>query len=175
VVQDDLLLGHGVQLAERCRNRNLAFWSATHVFPDDGDPLFTEIQDIYDEIGEALPPGASRPRPGALPDDQAETEHGGLLRDGVTRDFDWEISYTAEEYLRLLDTFSGHIAMHPRKRDRLYSEIRRSLDRMAVYAAAGEPSCTPPVDPAQSPLCRRTVQAATSSVWSRIAVSVASS
>ncbi len=106
---------------------HLAFWSATHVFPDDGDPFFAEIQDIYDEIGEALPPGASRPRPGALPDDRAEIEHSGLFRDVVTRDFDWEISYTADEYLRLLDTFSGHIAMHPWQRDRLYSEIRRRL------------------------------------------------
>jgi SAM-dependent methyltransferase len=106
---------------------HLAFWSATHVFPDDGDPFFAEIQDIYDEIGEALPPGASRLRPGALPDDRAEIEHSGLFRDVITRDFDWEISYTADEYLRLLDTFSGHIAMHPWQRDRLYPEIRRRL------------------------------------------------
>ena len=106
---------------------HLAFWSATHVFPDDGDPFFAEIQDIYDEIGETLPPGASRPRPGALPDDRAEIEDSGLFYDVVTRHFDWEISYTADEYLRLLDTFSGHIAMHPWQRDRLYSEIRRRL------------------------------------------------
>ncbi len=46
---------------------HLAFWSATHVFPDDGDPFFAEIQDVYDEIGEALPSGAARPRPGTLP------------------------------------------------------------------------------------------------------------
>jgi len=68
-------------------------------------------------------------RPGALPDDRVEIEHSGLFRDVVTRDFDWEISYTADEYLRLLDTFSGHIAMHPWQRDRLYSEIRRRLAR----------------------------------------------
>ena len=30
----------------------LAFWSALHVFPPDGDPFFREIQDVYDEIGE---------------------------------------------------------------------------------------------------------------------------
>jgi hypothetical protein len=43
------------------------------------------------------------------------------------RHFDWEISYTAEEYIRLLDTFSGHIEMTPWQRDRLYGEIRRRL------------------------------------------------
>lgn len=34
----------------------------------------------------------------------------------------------AEGYLRLLDTFSGHIAMQPWQRQRLYGEIRRRLD-----------------------------------------------
>ena len=28
-------------------------WSAAHAFPDGFDPFFTEIQDVYDEIGEA--------------------------------------------------------------------------------------------------------------------------
>jgi hypothetical protein len=45
----------------------------------------------------------------------------------AVRQFDREVSYTAEQYIRLLDTFSGHIAMHARKRDRLYSEVRRRL------------------------------------------------
>jgi SAM-dependent methyltransferase len=37
---------------------HLAFWGATHVFPADGDRFFRDIQDVYDEIGEGLPPGA---------------------------------------------------------------------------------------------------------------------
>jgi trans-aconitate methyltransferase len=27
---------------------HLAFWNATHVFPDGGDPFFVDIQDVYD-------------------------------------------------------------------------------------------------------------------------------
>jgi len=38
-----------------------------------------------------------------------------------------ESAYDADGYLRLLDTFSGHIAMEPWQRDRLYGEIRRRL------------------------------------------------
>ena len=106
---------------------HLAFWSATHVFPDGGDPFFLEIQDVYEEIGEGLPEGATRPRPGQLPDARAEIERSGLFEDVVVRHFDWEVSYNAEEYLALLDTFSGHIAMEASKRDRLYAEIRRRL------------------------------------------------
>ena len=105
---------------------HLAFWSAAHVFPEGGDPFFAEIQDVYDEIGEGLP-GARQVRPSELPDSRAEIMSSGLFEDVAVRRFDWEVSYDAEEYIRLLDTFSGHIAMQAWQRDRLYAEIRRRL------------------------------------------------
>ena len=106
---------------------HLAFWSALHVFPSDGDPFFREIQDIYDEIGEGQPPGEGWPRPGELPDERAEIEGSGLFEDVTVGQFDWEVRYTAAEYIALLDTFSGHISMAHWQRDRLYGEIRRRL------------------------------------------------
>jgi SAM-dependent methyltransferase len=106
---------------------HLAFWSATHVFPENGDPFFFEIQDVYDEIGEGLPPDATWWRPEELPDDHDEIERSGLFEVVLVRHFDWQVSYDADEYLRLLDTFSGHIAMKAWQRDRLYAEIRRRL------------------------------------------------
>jgi SAM-dependent methyltransferase len=106
---------------------HLAFWTATHAFPDGGDRFFDEIQEVYDEIGEGLPPGDHRPRPGALPDDRAEIEASNLFDEVTVRQYDWETTYTADEYLRLLDTFSGHIAMYDWQRNRLYGEIRRRL------------------------------------------------
>jgi hypothetical protein len=39
----------------------------------------------------------------------------------------WETSYTAEEYIALLNSFSGHISMDPPKRAHLYREIRRRI------------------------------------------------
>jgi SAM-dependent methyltransferase len=106
---------------------HLAIWSAVHVFPEDGDPFFAELQDVYDDIGKRLPENATRPRPGELPDDHEEIERTGLFEDVVVRHFDWEVIYDADGYLRLLDTFSGHIAMQPWQRDRLYKEIRRRI------------------------------------------------
>jgi SAM-dependent methyltransferase len=106
---------------------HLAFWAAQHVFPEDGDPFFAEIQDIYDEIGEGLPPGSGQPRPGELPDDRAEIEASGLFAVIAVRQYDWERVYPAEEYIELLSTFSGHLAMADWKRNRLYGEIRRRL------------------------------------------------
>jgi len=119
-------LSPGDRLLERPGGR-LAFWTATHVFPAGGDTFFTDIQEVYDEIGEGLPPGAIQPVPGELPDAAAEIEGSGYFEHVVVRQFDWEVSYSAEEYVRLLSTFSGHIAMDAWKRDRLYGEIRRRL------------------------------------------------
>lgn len=106
---------------------HLAFWKAAHVFPTGGDPFFREIQQVYDEIGEGSPSGQSWPQPGELPSSRAEIEASGLFTDVTVLHFDWETTYTADEYIRLLSTFSGHIVMAEQKRDRLYSEIRRRL------------------------------------------------
>ncbi len=110
---------------------HLAFWSATHVIPRDGDPFFVEIQDVYDEIGEGLPADAIWPRPGELSDSRAEIERTGLFEHVVVSQFDWETSYDADQYINLLETFSGHIAMRTDQRNRLYSAIRDRLARRA--------------------------------------------
>jgi SAM-dependent methyltransferase len=107
---------------------HLAFWTATHVVPEvGGDPFFAEIQDVYDEIGSGMPAGWVSPTPATLPDSRAEIEATGLFADVAVRRFDWEIRYTAEEYIRLLETFSSNLAMETWQRDRLYGEIRRRL------------------------------------------------
>jgi SAM-dependent methyltransferase len=107
---------------------HLAFWEAVHVEPEsDADPFFREIQDVYDEIGEKLPDGWVYHTPSTLPDSRAEIEASGLFADVTIRRFDWEIRYSAEGYIRLLDTFSSNLSMEPWQRDRLYGEIRRKL------------------------------------------------
>lgn len=105
----------------------LAVWGAEHVIPYDGDPFFEEIQEVYDEIGQALPPGSALPRPQELDDERAELEASGLFDVVELRQYDWETVYDAEGYIDLLNTFSGHIAMEGWQRERLYGEIRRRL------------------------------------------------
>jgi SAM-dependent methyltransferase len=111
------------------RGGHLALWDAAHVFPDGGDPFFGELQEVYDEIGEGLPPGSVRPRPGELEERRVEIEASGPFEVVHVRHFDWERVYDAGAYVELLDTFSGHIAMEPWQRERLYGEIRRRLGR----------------------------------------------
>ena len=106
---------------------HLAFWSALHAFPDDADPFFTEIQDVYDAIGESYDGEWPPPSPEQLPDDVAEIEASGLFENVLVRRFLWESILTAEEYIALLNTFSGHLAMNPAKRVRLYAAIRERI------------------------------------------------
>ena len=108
---------------------HLATWAATHVFPAGGDPFFDEIQEVYDAIGEGLPDGAPRPAPGQLADGRAEIEASGLFDVVAVDHFDWTVDYDADAYIRLLSTFSGHIAMAQASRKRLFTEIRRRLSQ----------------------------------------------
>ncbi|MDQ3615487.1 MAG: methyltransferase domain-containing protein [Actinomycetota bacterium] len=105
----------------------LAVWSATHVFPEDADPFFDEIQDVYDEIGEGMSAGAPRLRAGSLPTIDLGRASGGRFETIAIRQFDWETVYDSEPYIDLLTTFSGHIAMKDWQRERLFGEIRRRL------------------------------------------------
>jgi SAM-dependent methyltransferase len=106
---------------------HLAFWGATHAFPDGGDPFFREIQQVYDDIGEGGVEDADRPRPGELPDDSADIAASGLFDDVQVKQYDWETRYDAESYIALLDTFSRHLEMAPEKRAHLYAAIRERL------------------------------------------------
>jgi SAM-dependent methyltransferase len=107
----------------------LALWGAGHVIPRDGDPFFEELQEVYDEIGESLPPDATGPRPQELDDDRDEIEASGLFEVVDITQYDWETVYDAAGYIDLLNTFSGHVAMHDWQRDRLFGEIRRRLGK----------------------------------------------
>jgi SAM-dependent methyltransferase len=106
---------------------HLALWDAQHAFPIDFDPFFAEIQEVYDAIGESHPGAWPPPSPEEASDESADIESSGLFTDTRVRRYLWERLYTADEYLALLGTFSGHIAMDESKRERLYQAIRERI------------------------------------------------
>jgi len=106
---------------------HLAFWGALHAFPAGFDPFFAEIQEVYDAIGESWQGQWPPPPPDRIPDESAEIEASGLFENVQVRRYVWETSYTAEAYIALLDTFSGHIAMAPEKRERLDQAVRERI------------------------------------------------
>ncbi len=105
----------------------LAFWSALHACPSDFDRFFADIQPVYDEIGESHDGEWPPPPPELVPHSRGEIEASGLFEDVVVRRYVWATEYSAEQYIDLLNTFSGHIAMDGWKRERLYREIRSRI------------------------------------------------
>ena len=107
----------------------LALWSATHVIPRDGDRFVEDTQEVHEEMGESVPPGTPLPRPQELPDERADVEASSCFDVVDIRQFDRETVHDAEQYIDLLETVSGHIAVQDWQRDRLHTEIRRRLAR----------------------------------------------
>ncbi|HEX2461643.1 MAG TPA: class I SAM-dependent methyltransferase [Vicinamibacterales bacterium] len=113
-------------------NGHLAFWGASHAFPSDFDPFFTEIQQVYDALGENFAGEWPPPAPEQVPDAREQIEASGLFDHVTVRRYVWAKTYSAEEYIALLNTFSGHISMDESKRSRLYQEIRERISRRDV-------------------------------------------
>ncbi len=84
---------------------------------------------MYDAIGESHPGPWPPPAPTDVPDQAAEIEGSGLFANTRVSRHVWETTYSADDYIALLDTFSGHIAMDESKRGTLYRAIRERLGR----------------------------------------------
>ncbi len=111
-------------LGERGR---LAVVATEHVLPDDGDQFFADVQADYvavtDEEDESPPS-----HPDDVADLTAEIAGSGLFRNVAVRRYVWDAVYTADEYLALLDTYSGHRALGDESRRQLYERIRRRIE-----------------------------------------------
>lgn len=106
---------------------SLAIITTEHVLPEDGDRFFREIQDVYEAIGEGDGSGGP-PSPDWVADLREEIEAAGLFADVEVRRYVWKQSYTADDYVAVLSTYSGHRAMEPSVREHLYREVRRRID-----------------------------------------------
>ena len=104
------------------------FWNE-HVGTDADGGFFAAAQEVYareaPEIFDGVHGGP--PRPEELPDRGEEIERSGLFGPVVRRSYLWEKAYDARGYLRVLDTYSGHIALGEETRARLYAGISRLI------------------------------------------------
>jgi SAM-dependent methyltransferase len=123
----DLLREHG----------HLAFVSVAHVLPAEGDPFFVAVQDDYEAVVPDDPmtkAGAGGPpHPDAMIElsdtvVRDELEASGRFRPVVVRHYLWDLVYTADEYVALLNTYSGHIALDGETRTELGARIHRRIE-----------------------------------------------
>ena len=104
------------------------FWNE-HV-RSEGDEAFLEAaQAVYARQAPEIFDGhhGDPPRPEELPDRGEEIERSGLFGPVVRRSYLREKAYDARGYLRVLDTYSGHIALGEGTRARLYAGISRLI------------------------------------------------
>ena len=107
------------------------FWNE-HVYSEASESFFEAAQKIYErETPEIVKPDDHKGlyRPEDLPDRAAEIEASGLFGEVVRRDYRWDEPYDAEGYLRVLSTYSGHIALDPASRERLFESPQPIYER----------------------------------------------
>ncbi len=107
------------------------FWNE-HVHSDASGDFFEAVQEVYErEAPEIVKPDDHKglPQPHELPDRTAEIEASGLFDGVIRRDYRWDEPYDAEGYLRVLSTYSGHMALDPTSRERLFGGIRDLIER----------------------------------------------
>ncbi len=100
---------------------------ATHHVAGGDGRFFLDAQDCYSRWFEAnadfrLPTGADVPR------DSNELEESGRFEPATFRRYEWEATYSAQEYLDLLSTYSDHRALEATRRRRLFECIARLID-----------------------------------------------
>jgi len=97
-----------------------------HVTPDDADPVWVEVQEDYDAIRPA-PDNRPPPHPDEAPDLSEEMEASGLFADVEVRRRRWDVTYTADEWIALLGTYSGNLALPEPERAELFRRIHERI------------------------------------------------
>lgn len=106
----------------------LATLTTHHVMPADGDDFFRDIQAAYAAIGEADPRGGP-PAPEEVDDaDAREIAASGFFSAPQVCRYLWSQSYTADDYIDTVNTYSGHISMTEDQRGQLFEVMRQRID-----------------------------------------------
>jgi SAM-dependent methyltransferase len=104
----------------------LAAIHGPHVLPEDGDPFFVEVQEDYDAVV---------PHPGNGPPPKPEEAEGWTEEFRASGVFDrveerrhlYPLTYTADEYVAMLGTFSDNLALPAEQRDELFRRIHARI------------------------------------------------
>jgi trans-aconitate methyltransferase len=106
----------------------LAVFTNQHPEPYTG--FFSEVQAVYARYSPFFKTPTSHPaKEMAFQTEAAYIQSTGLFTSVTVRTYPWSWTYTAAEYVRLLNTYSDHLAMPADQRARLYQEITALIDR----------------------------------------------
>ncbi len=105
----------------------LAIVQTNHVLPEGADPFWIEVEEDYLAV---FPEDPAEPPP--APDEvvglSEEVEASGFFERVEARRFVWDVTYTADNYIGVLETYSGHRMVELELREQLYERMRRRID-----------------------------------------------
>jgi SAM-dependent methyltransferase len=104
----------------------LAVVAGPHVLPEEGDPFFAEVQEDYDAVGphpDNRPPGPPEEVEGWA----ADFEASGLFVNVEERRRLVALTYTADEFVDVLGTFSDNLALPEEQREELFRRIHARI------------------------------------------------
>ncbi len=102
----------------------LAVFSNTHIRKNEG--FFADVQEVYRlHVPEWCQPEGNTKTPEPIATSQPGIER---FHESTRRVYPWSNYYTAEEYIRLLSTYSGHIALPDDKRKALFDDIDKFIN-----------------------------------------------
>jgi SAM-dependent methyltransferase len=104
----------------------LAVIHGPHVSPEDGDPFFAEVQEDYDAVV-PHPDNRPPPRPWEIESWADEFRASGVFDAVEERTHLHPLTYTADEYIAVLGTFSDNLALPEGQRHELFRRIHARI------------------------------------------------
>lgn len=90
--------------------------------------FFADVQDYYERGDPATPPGLRLEPADTIPRDGGEIDASGRFGPVGFHRYEWDASYTSDEYVGLLRTYSGHRALEPARQTGLLDSIAALID-----------------------------------------------
>jgi hypothetical protein len=103
---------------------SLAVVRTKHVLLPDGDQFFAEDQEDYEGLVHDAPDTNAPPPPEQVQGFASEMTASGLFGRVHEHRHLWDVTYTADEYIDVLDTYSGNRVLDDATRKALYGRIR---------------------------------------------------
>ncbi|TDC27386.1 class I SAM-dependent methyltransferase [Kribbella albertanoniae] len=100
---------------------------STHHVAGGSEQFFVDVQRCYERFTDD-PAKGELPAASAVSEDSAEIDATGLFGPVTFHRYEWEVVYSAAEYIELLSSYSGHRALTADRRDGLYDCVRALIN-----------------------------------------------